>query len=289
MKSMTGYGKSEYVAAGVALSVEIKTVNNRNFDFNAKMSRAFISMEEDIRKCVAGYIKRGRVDLFINFIDKREDSQPIEIDLNKAKEYYQAAKTLAETFDIPLDCTATSLLKSPDVIVEGLKKDAEEFKEVLLKTVTEALEKLNAMRVVEGEKLISDMLNRMQTISELREKIFARAPLVALEHKEKLKVRIEEALKDVKIDEARLLNEVAFYTDKVNIDEELTRLNSHISQFKAIVNTEGAGKKLDFLMQEFNREANTICSKSNDIEVTGYALSLKNEIEKVREQVQNLE
>ena len=152
-----------------------------------------------------------------------------------------------------------------------------------------ACENLNAMRKAEGAKLVADMLSRMDDISEVREKISLRAPKVAAEYKEKLKSRIEEALKDVKYDEARLLNEVAFYTDKVNIDEELTRLGSHITQFRAIINTENAGKKLDFLMQEFNREANTICSKSNDVEVTRLALSLKNEIEKVREQVQNLE
>ena len=145
------------------------------------------------------------------------------------------------------------------------------------------------MREVEGEKLIADMLSRMQTIDELRNSIKERAPLVAIEHKKRLADRIAEALGDVKVDEVRLLNEIAFYTDKVNIDEELTRLGSHIAQFRSIVKTAGAGKKLDFLMQEFNREANTICSKSNDIEVTNYALQLKNEIEKVREQVQNLE
>ena len=133
------------------------------------------------------------------------------------------------------------------------------------------------------------MLSRMDVIENLRLKIKERAPFVALEHKERLKARIEEALGDVKMDETRLLNEVAFYVDKVNIDEELTRLDSHIKQFRQIIKTEGAGKKLDFLMQEFNRETNTICSKSNDIQVTEYGLSLKNEIEKVREQVQNLE
>ena len=145
------------------------------------------------------------------------------------------------------------------------------------------------MRKVEGEKLVLDMLNRMQTIKKLASGSAKRAPFVAEEHKVRLQNRIEEALKDVKFDETRLLNEVAFYTDKVNIDEELTRLNSHIEQFIEIIKVDGMGKKLDFLMQEFNRETNTICSKSNDIEVTRLALELKNEIEKVREQVQNLE
>ena len=147
----------------------------------------------------------------------------------------------------------------------------------------------NAMREIEGDRLVKDMLAHMDVIESLAGEIAKRAPLVVEEHRNRLLARIEEALKDVKVDEARLLNEVAIYTDKVNIDEELTRLNSHISQFRSIIANNGSGKKLDFLMQEFNRETNTICSKSNDIAVTKYALELKNEIEKVREQVQNLE
>ncbi len=289
MKSMTGYGRADYSVDGINLTVEIKTVNNRNFDFNAKMPRIFISLEDAIRKCVGEFVKRGRVDLFINFSDRRENKMPVEVDFAKAKEYYDALKSISEKFNVPFDCTASFLMKSPDVLVEEIKADAEDFKEAVLDTVKKACESLNAMRFVEGEKLIADMLSRMEVISDLRDKISLRAPLVTAEHKEKLRTRIEEALGDVKIDEARLLNEVAFYTDKVNIDEELTRLSSHVEQFKSIVKKEGAGKKLDFLMQEFNREANTICSKSNDVEVTSFALSLKNEIEKVREQVQNLE
>ena len=289
MKSMTGYGKAEYAKEGITLNVEIKTVNNRNLDFNAKMPRAFISLEDQLRKTVAEYVLRGRVDLFINFSDRRESKNPVQVDLNKAREYYEALKTIASEFNLPFDASASFILKSPDVLVEDIGTDIEDVKEAVIETVKKACENLNAMREIEGNKLIEDMLSRMDTIESLREKIKERAPLVALEHKKKLKERIEEALGDVKMDEVRLLNEIAFYTDKVNIDEELTRLGSHISQFRAIIKTAGAGKKLDFLMQEFNREANTICSKSNDIEVTNYALSLKNEIEKVREQVQNLE
>ena len=289
MRSMTGYGRADYSADGINLTVEVKTVNNRNFDFNAKMPRAFISLEDAIRKCASTFIARGRVDLFITFSDKRENKAPVEIDYAKAKEYYDALKRLSEKFNVPFDATATFLMKSPDVLMEEFKVDADEFKDIVIDTVKKACESLNAMRMVEGEKLVSDMLARLDTVSDLREKIKTRAPMVAKEHKEKLRERIVEALADIKIDEARLLNEVAFYTDKVNIDEELTRLSSHIEQFKQTVKKEGAGKKLDFLMQEFNREANTICSKSNDIEVTTYALALKNEIEKIREQVQNLE
>ena len=289
MNSMTGYGRAEYADNGINLVVEIKTVNNRNFDLNCKTPRSFIALEDSIRKTVQSFVKRGRIDLFINFSDTRENTADISVNLDKAISYYNASKNIAERLEIENDFTVSSIMRSPDVVVDNSVVDVEEFAEIVKTTVEKACVKLNEMRKIEGEKLVADMLSRMQTITVLAENITERAPLVAIEYKDRLKARIEEFLKDVKYDEARLLSEVAFYTDRVNIDEELTRLKSHVQQFRAIIGSEGAGKKLDFLMQEFNRETNTICSKSNDIEVTRYALELKNEIEKVREQVQNLE
>lgn len=289
MYSMTGYGRGEYIKDGISLVVEIKTVNNRNLDLNCKTPRMFLALEDGIRKTVQKHIGRGRVDLFINFSDTREKNTNIEVDMGKATAYFNACKVLSESFGLANDLTASMLMRSPEVLVDNSITDASEFEKIVIETVTMACEKLNQMRKVEGEKLVSDMLSRMDTIKSLAEKITERAPLVAKEYKDKLKNRIEEYLQDVKYDESRLLNEVAFYTDKVNIDEELTRLKSHVEQFKKIIGGNESGKKLDFLMQEFNREANTICSKSNDIEVTSHALALKNEIEKVREQVQNLE
>ena len=289
MYSMTGYGRADYCENGINLVVELRTVNNRNFDLNTKIPRAFISLEDTIRKTVQEYVRRGRIDLFVTFSDTRENSSNIEINFEKAVGYYNASKVLAEKFSLDNDFTVAMLMKSPDVIVDGAAPDLTEIKDIISEVVKNACLKLNEMRKVEGEKLVLDMLSRMQTIKNLASGIAKRAPFVAEEHKVRLQNRIEEALKDVKFDETRLLNEVAFYTDKVNIDEELTRLNSHIEQFVEIVKVDGMGKKLDFLMQEFNRETNTICSKSNDIEVTRLALELKNEIEKVREQVQNLE
>ncbi len=289
MFSMTGYGKAEYCDNGINLIVELKTVNNRNFDFNIKCPRSFIALEDAIRKTVQKFVARGRIDLFVNFTDSREESSKLDVNLIRAKEYYLVAKKVCKELGIKNDVTATSVLKFPEVITENSILDVTDLKEIILNTVEKACNKLNEMRKVEGEKLVADMLNRLEFITQTAGKIALRAPLVAIEHKQKLQARIKEALNDVKYDETRLLNEVAFYTDKVNIDEELTRLNSHVAQFKEIIAQEGAGKKLDFLMQEFNRESNTICSKSNDIEVTKLALSLKNEIEKIREQVQNLE
>lgn len=289
MRSMTGYGRAEYSQDGINLVVEVKTVNNRNFDLNLKTPRAFVVLEDCIRKTVQSFVNRGRIDLFINFSDTRERVSDLQINLDKATAYYNASKVIAEKFGLENDFSTSMILKSPDVVTDNSLLDATEFEEIVKHTVASACEKLNAMRDTEGEKLVVDMHCRMDTIKALADKIKERAPLVAKEYKEKLKARIEEYLADVKYDEARLLSEVAFYTDRVNIDEELTRLNSHIVQFRQIIKNNGAGKKLDFLMQEFNRETNTICSKSNDIQVTGYALDLKNEIEKVREQVQNLE
>lgn len=289
MYSMTGYGRAEYSKDGIDLLVEIKTVNNRNFDLNIKTPRSFMAFDDMIRKTVQSHVKRGRIDLFITFSDKRQKETALDVNIEKAIAYFNASKAIAEKLGLENDVTVAGLMRAPDVVNDTTIPDASEFEEIVKNTVDSACENLNKMRKIEGEKLISDMISRMDTIKDLRDKIMVRAPLVTAEYKVKLKNRIEEALGDVNYDESKLLAEVAFFADKVNIDEELTRLNSHIQQFRNIICVPGSGKKLDFLMQEFNRETNTICSKSNDIEVTGYALSLKNEIEKVREQVQNLE
>ena len=289
MYSMTGYGRAEYNLDGINLVVELKTVNNRVLDVNTKMPRSFIAFEDMIRKTVATYVKRGRVDLFVNFSDTREKPVNLNVNLEKASAYYEISKKIAERLNIENDFSVNSVMKLPDVVEDTSVSDYSDIEEIIKETVANACLRLNEMRLVEGNKLIVDLLKRMETIEDLAKKISVRAPLVAVDYRKKLTERIEETLKDVKYEESRLLSEVAFYTDKVNIDEELTRLNSHINQFRTIISGKEIGKKLDFLMQEFNRETNTICSKSNDILVTEFALSLKNEIEKVREQVQNLE
>ena len=290
MKSMTGYGKSEYNKEGLALLVEVKTINNRNLDINLKTPRSFICFEDMIRKCIQQKINRGRVDLFITFIDSRETEIDFALDTGVVKAYYKVGEEIAKTLNIPNDLTVSNLIKMQDVVKQdAMFTDVTEFEEIIKETVDNALDNLNEMRIVEGEKLKEDMLSRLETIKELVAKVETRAPLVAIDYKEKLKERITESLKDVKYDEVRLLNEVAYFTDKANIDEEITRLKSHILQFIEISSLELSGKKLDFLLQEFNRESNTICSKANDIVVTQCGLALKNEIEKIREQVQNVE
>lgn len=291
MFSMTGYGKGEYKEGGIELTVEIKTVNNRYLDVSVKSPKSFNCYEETVRSLVRGSLSRGHADVFIGFTDRRERALRLAVDESAARAYVEAARRVKALFpDIPDDFTLTALLRSGDVLrTEEEGGEDEQVGQALAAAVSAALEKLNAMRAVEGEKLAADMLSRMDTIEGLVANIAARAPLVAEHYRTKLTERMREALADLPVDEARILSEAAVFADKCNIDEELTRLRSHISQFRSICREARVGRKLDFLVQEFNREANTICSKSNDIAVTNAALALKNEIEKIREQVQNVE
>lgn len=291
MFSMTGYGKGEYKEGGIELTVEIKTVNNRYLDVSVKSPKSFNAYEETVRSLVRGSLSRGHADVFIGFNDRREQAGRLTVDENAARAYVQAAERLKELFPgIADDLTLTALLRGADVIrTEEDAADDEQVLAALTAALSAALEKLNAMRAREGEKLAADMLARMDTIETLVGEIAARAPCVAENYRAKLFERMREVLADAPVDEARLLSEAAVFADKCNIDEELTRLRSHISQFRAVCREERVGRKLDFLVQEFNREANTVCSKSNDLAVTNAALALKNEIEKIREQVQNIE
>ena len=291
MFSMTGYGKGEYKEGGIELTVEIKTVNNRYLDVSVKSPKSFNCYEETVRSLVRGSLSRGHADVFIGFTDRRERALRLAVDESAARAYVEAARRVKALFpDIPDDFTLTALLRSGDVLrTEEEGGEDEQVGQALAAAVSAALEKLNAMRAVEGEKLAADMLARMDTIEGLVANIAARAPLVAENYRTKLTERMREALAGAPVDEARILSEAAVFADKCNIDEELTRLRSHISQFRSICREARVGRKLDFLVQEFNREANTICSKSNDIAVTNAALALKNEIEKIREQVQNVE
>ena len=291
MFSMTGFGKGEYKADGIEISVEVKTVNNRYLDVAIKSPKIFNAYEEIIRSAVRERITRGHLDVFVNYIDKRERPKSLYVDAGAAAGYCAAAKKLKDLFpDLAYDFTLTSLMRSPDVIRQEETQGADEaLLNALQAALCKALDNLNAMRKKEGEKLSDDMLSRMDAVEKLVDEISARAPLVAAQYKSKLEERMKEILNGAAYDEARLLTEVAVFTDKANIDEELTRLRSHIAQFRNICREERVGRKLDFLVQEFNRECNTVCSKSNDLKVTDCGLALKNEIEKIREQVQNVE
>lgn len=291
MFSMTGFGKGEYKADGIEISVEVKTVNNRYLDVVIKSPKIFNAYEEIIRSAVRERITRGHLDVFVNYIDKRERPKSLYVDAGAAAGYCAAAKKLKDLFPgLADDFTLTALMRSPDVVRQEETQGADEaLLSALQAALCKALDNLNAMRKKEGEKLSDDMLSRMDAVEKLVDEISARAPLVAAQYKSKLEERMKEILNGAAYDEARLLTEVAVFTDKANIDEELTRLRSHIAQFRNICREERVGRKLDFLVQEFNRECNTVCSKSNDLKVTDCGLALKNEIEKIREQVQNVE
>ena len=291
MLSMTGYGKGAYEKEGLELICEIKTVNNRYLDVSVKAPRVFSAYEDVVRGMVRDKLTRGHADLFISLKDTREKPTLLSVDTALASSYVQIAQQMKEKFpQLVDDITLSAVLRYPEVLKnEDMQTLDEEMITALKTALNDALDKLNEMRRIEGEKLKADMLARITVIEGLVAKISERAPLVASAYKERLETRIKEYLENVQYDETRLLTEVAVFTDKSNIDEELTRLRSHIEQFREICKEGVVGRKLDFLVQEFNREANTTCSKSNDVEITRLGLALKNEIEKIREQVQNLE
>lgn len=291
MQSMTGYGKAEYSKGGVTLTVEVKTVNNRFLDIIPKYPRCFVQLDDLIRKTIQSKLSRGRVELFITYENTDVSGKTVCLDEGLAEQYVRAAETLSAKFGLEDDLTVTRLMRMPDVLTEKIKdENADKLGKILSNTLADALDALNAMRKVEGEKLKADLLARSETVEGLVVELTQVAHLVKFSYEKKIKERMSEVLGETEYDEARLLQEVALFVDKSDITEELTRLKSHISQLKGICEADNdAGKKLDFLMQEFNREANTVCSKANDVGVTQKGLALKNEIEKMREQVQNIE
>lgn len=291
MLSMTGYGRGECKRGGIEICAEIKTVNNRYLDVSVKCPRVFSACEDGIRNAVREKLSRGHADVYVSLSDKREKTKTLYVDENLAAAYVAAAKRVGALFpDIPDDLTVTNVLRYPEVLLcEEQSSADEQLSSALFEALALALDNLNVMRETEGAKLREDMLGRMSEIEKLVNAIAVRAPAVAENYREKLTAKIKKVLEGTEPDEGRLLTEAALFADKCNIDEEITRLRSHIRQFESICAERLVGRKLDFLVQEFNREANTICSKSNDLEVTKNALALKNEIEKVREQVQNIE
>ncbi|MGN1372453.1 MAG: YicC/YloC family endoribonuclease [Candidatus Coproplasma sp.] len=290
MFSMTGYGRGEYKQGGLEVTAEIKTVNNRYLDVAMKCPRILASCEDVLRSIVREKLTRGHADVYITYVDKRENRASLSVDLQAAKAWVDTALKLKEAFpEIENDFTVSALMRQQDVLKQEDVACDEELIEGVKAALSMALDKLNVMRKTEGDKLAKDMLTRVDVVEQLVGKVSQRAPLVAQDYAKRLEEKIKTCLEGVNFDEGRLLTEVAVFTDKSNIDEELTRLASHISQFREIAKADLVGRKLDFLVQEFNRETNTICSKSNDLTITKLGLELKNEIEKIREQVQNVE
>ena len=289
MYSMTGFGKAEY-KNGYELTVEIKSVNNRFLDIIPKYPKSFIVYDDLIRKTIQNKLTRGRVEVFFTFADSREIEKELGTDVALAKAYYNSASLIANELNIENDLTVSRIMRMPDVVSQiASETDEEAIKVILTETLTTALNNLNTMRQAEGEKLKNDLLSRIDEVERLVGLLKEYAPNVVESYRKKIDERVRNILENTQVDENRLLQEVAIFADKSNIDEEITRLYSHISQFRKILNDKNAGRKLDFLVQEFNREANTVCSKANDVEITNIALLLKCEIEKIREQIQNIE
>ena len=293
IKSMTGFGRSEYTDGKRNITVEIKSVNHRYSDISVKMPRRYSFAEDRVKAVVKSRLKRGKVDVSIMVENITENDINIKLNEPIARQYFDNLKTLQDNFDLSGEITLRLLATMPDVMkaIPDVD-DEEEIAKAILVPVEEAAVNLEKMRAVEGEKLAEDLLGRGETIKDILDKIAERAPGVVVDYTAKLRERITELLAgNATIPEERILTEAAIFADKCAIDEEITRLNSHLIQLKKIVDSpnDAEGKKLDFLVQEMNREANTIGSKANDITITNYMLEIKSEIEKIREQVQNVE
>ena len=290
IKSMTGYGKGNISENLRNYQVEIKSVNHRYLDISVKMPRVLSYLEEDVKKVISSKVKRGKIDVFITFENSSTEGKEIKINNEIAKMYINQLKQLAGEENILANIEVTEISKYPDVLSIQNTQDDEQIKKELIEATTIATDKLVQMRQVEGSKMAEDLLKRIEKTNQKIEKISELSTGLIEEYVVKLENRIKEILKNQEIDESRLAQEVVIYADKCSIEEEVTRLKSHISQFKELINSDDAvGKKLDFIIQEMNRETNTIGSKANNLEITNGVIDIKTEIENIREQVQNIE
>ena len=295
VKSMTGYGRGIYSDEQRSITVEIKAVNHRYCDISVKMPRRYSFAEEKIKAAAKEVLMRGKIEIGVSIDNFGKSETDVNLNLDTAKRYYDALTELGQNFNLSGDgqISLSLLAGMTDVIpTVPAAEDEEEFVRELMTALGEALTGISEMRAVEGEKLAADILKRAAIMENTKNAIAERAPKIEVEYKERLHTRINELLDgSVEISEERLALEAAVFADKSNITEELVRLGSHIDQLRSFINSEeeAVGKKIDFLVQEMNREANTIGSKANDMEITSRMLELKAEIEKIREQVQNIE
>lgn len=289
--SMTGYGKGISEKDGLKVTVELKSVNHRFLDLNIKLPKVFSFAEDILRKTLQTKIGRGHIDVYVNYEDNRQDKCSLKVYYDLAKQYVDAAKQLSDKFGVTNNLFANEILRIPDVVTQVPNEEDEGIlTDLLTNACLQAADNLNKMRAAEGGALIKDLLAKVQGIKDALPEIQRLSPVTLDEYRQKLSERIKEYLKDVPVDEVRLINEVAFYSDKFCTDEEITRLYTHTAHFESIVKEGGAiGKKLDFIVQEMNRESNTIGSKCNNADITNCVVFLKSEIEKIREQIQNLE
>ena len=290
IKSMTGYGRAKLSKDDREYQIEIKSVNHRYLDISVRIPKQLSYLEETIKKEIAKKVKRGKIDVFVTFENNSLEGKEIKINTELAKAYIDELKKLAEKENILSDIQVTEISKYPDVLNIQSSQDDEKITEEVLETITIATDNLVQMRETEGNKISEDLLKRLNIINKKVEEIAKLSTGLIEEYVVKLENRIKEILKNQEIDESRLAQEVVIYADKCSIEEEVTRLKSHISQFKNLLNSnEAIGKKLDFIIQEMNRETNTIGSKANNLEITNGVIDIKTEIENIREQVQNIE
>lgn len=291
IKSMTGFGRHEVSEADRKVTVEMKSVNHRYLDINIKMPKKLNFFEAAIRAELKSYIQRGKVDIFITYEDLTENNVCIKYNKDIAEEYMGYLKKMAADFQLDNDIRVSALSRYPEVLVmEEQSQDEEEIWKVLGRAVKGAAENFVETRIKEGENLRNDLIAKLDNMLSHVEFITERSPQLVTEYKDKLREKVKELLDDTQIDENRLLMEVTIFADKVCVDEELVRLKSHIETTRSTLIEGGSiGRKLDFIAQEMNREANTILSKANDLEISGRAIELKTEIEKIREQIQNIE
>ncbi len=291
IKSMTGFGRCELADESRKLTVEMKAVNHRYLDVSIKMPKKLNFFESAIRNLLKQYIQRGKVDVFITYEDYTENKLALHYNHELAGEYVDYIARMAEEFHLENDLTAQRLARFPEVLtMEEQTLDEKQLWEFLEQAIKNAGEQLVASRIAEGENLKKDLLAKLEVMLELVDQIEARAPQIQEEYRAKLTAKVEELLTDVHIDEGRLATEITIFADKICTDEELVRLRSHISgTMDTLTEGDSIGRKLDFIAQEMNREANTILSKANDLMVSNIAIELKTDIEKVREQIQNIE
>lgn len=290
MKSMTGFGKAELTQNDYHVTVEMKSVNHRFLDLSLKMPKALSFVEDAVKKAISAKVSRGHVDVYVSFENKGQGAYVIEVNEALALQYAKSASELAEKLGVPSDVGVAYIMKQPDVISVKATEGGDALGQAVTDCVALAVDGLDTMRAEEGVALKADFVTKLDAISELTEKVALRAPEVAKSYADRLKQRMKDYLGEVEPDEGRLLTEVAVFTDRCNVDEEITRLRAHVEHFHSIISESvPVGRKLDFLVQEMNRECNTIGSKANDKIITDYVLSLKTEVEKLREQVQNVE
>jgi uncharacterized protein (TIGR00255 family) len=291
IKSMTGYGKAEAVAKAGRIIVEIRSVNHRYGEIYIKLPRVLMPFENEVRKCVAGRLKRGKIEVFVQQEEVSGGSALPVLNLHLARAYHELFTRMKESLGLHEPVTLALLSSQKDVLGLGESEAAvESLQEELFAAVRGAVDNLDAMRWREGVALMEDLKERRETLSTLIDRVAERAPQVVVETAKKLKERVAQLAGDISVDEGRIAQEIAFMADRCDITEELVRFGSHLRQFdETLLMDEPVGRKLDFLLQELNREVNTVGSKANDAEITSCVVQLKAELEKIREQIQNIE